>query len=190
MGHTNFSNTWLCSYRHVVFEKIVMNLPPNILHKYIVSHKHWYGFISNCRDNNRESLEEWISTSGENLNFSIRQSLILTRWHLTNFDLPPGPIFTKRCCLIMGIGIPIINLRPFDDHLRFIMGIPIESDGVFLVNTGPGAKSKLVNIIWFAPNILWVIAAFNSFRPRQKWTPFRRQHIQLHFLEKFFLNSG
>ena len=36
----------------------------------------------------------------------------------------PGPLLTKRCCLI-DIAIPIINIRWSDDHVRFIMGIPI-----------------------------------------------------------------
>ena len=35
-----------------------------------------------------------------------------------------GPLFTKRHRII-GIGIPIINLRRSSDRLRFIMGIPI-----------------------------------------------------------------
>ena len=34
-------------------------------------------------------------------------------------------LYSLRIRRLTGIGIPMINLRRFDDRLRFIMGIPI-----------------------------------------------------------------
>ena len=36
-----------------------------------------------------------------------------------------GPLFTRKRRFLIGIGIPIIYLRRYDDRLMFIMGIPI-----------------------------------------------------------------
>ena len=42
-------------------------------------------------------------------------------WYYTNAI----GLYSLKICRLMGLGIPIINLRRSDDHLRFIMGIPI-----------------------------------------------------------------
>ena len=63
---------------------------------------------------------------------------------LTNFDVAPGPVFTKKTPSY-SIGIPIINLRWSPNGLWFIMGIPMPIISQhLLVNIGPGGKSKLV----------------------------------------------
>ena len=69
------------------------------------------------------------------------------KWPVTRKMLPfddvmmamtePGPLFTKTKRLI-GMGIPILNMRRSSDSLRFIMGTSIPVKGSVLVNRDPG----------------------------------------------------
>ena len=71
----------------------------------------------------------------------MRCSLLHGSWDQILRRCPSVPQNAGILVVLVGIGIPIINLRQSSDHLRFIKGIPIPIRQCLLVNRGSGKVS-------------------------------------------------